>query len=344
MVLLSHVVHKHAQNTPVEAQFLDWFTFGGYGVDIFFVISGFIIPYVLAGESGTLPHSVSFMMRRIIRIYPLYWLVTLLALGIWLVKPEVVNSSAPHLTRIWESFVLFPTDGRYLVQTGWSLAYEMYVYGLFALAMLCGSWKRYVFMAVLLVSFMAGVAVTPPQENWMQYFLFRHHFAEFLLGFLICLYAKGLIGRIPRAGMALLAAGTVILFAQALAGNGVTFWLQYWGFAAAALVLGALMLENRVRWPKRLLALGDESYSLYLIHPFTVAAVAKVIYKLPLSPIVANVVYSLVAIAASVILAKLTYRFFEVPVTRGLNRAWREQVKGWEAAPRRETVGILKGR
>ena len=333
MVLLLHVVHKHAQNTPGDAHFADWFTFGGYGVDIFFVISGFIIPYVLAGEAGSPLHSLSFMVRRVIRIYPLYWLVTLVALAIWLINPQVVNSSAPHLTRIWESFALFPTDGRYLVQTGWSLAYEMYVYGLFALAMLCGSWKRYVFMGVLFASCVGGILVAPPRENWMQYFVLRHHFAEFLLGFLICIYGKRLIGRMPRLGWWLLVGGFGVLLVQSWLADAVTAALQHWGFAASAVVLGALLLEQAVIWPEWLLKLGDESYSLYLVHPFTLVAAAKVIYKLPLSGMLLNAVYSVVAIAASVVLAKLTYRYFEQPVARALNQAWRRRMQVWEGVP-----------
>ena len=65
MVLLSHVVHKQAQNTPVDAQFVDCYAFGGYGVDVFFVISGFIVPYVLAVESGSLSHSASLTLARL---------------------------------------------------------------------------------------------------------------------------------------------------------------------------------------------------------------------------------------------------------------------------------------
>ena len=76
-------------------------------------------------------------MRRLKRIYPIYWVVSLLVLAVFLVRPEFVNSHSAHPPDVLASFLLLPQAGLPLLAVGWTLTYEMYFYILFGLALLC---------------------------------------------------------------------------------------------------------------------------------------------------------------------------------------------------------------
>lgn len=122
VVLFSHINHKTLQ---LGVQTTNIFSWGGIGVDIFFIISGFIMMLVTNKDSSKL----QFISNRVIRIIPAYWTVTIIALGVYLVAPSLVNSSGGQ-TGILQSFTLLkiPYDIKFLVQNGWTLTFEFFFY------------------------------------------------------------------------------------------------------------------------------------------------------------------------------------------------------------------------
>lgn len=316
LVVFSHIRHKHLQNSEPVAQFMSGYDFGPYGVDIFFVISGFIIAYIGPPGFHTLADIARFAKRRVVRIFPLYWLVTLVAFTAWLYNPQIVNSSAPHLTRIWESFVLWPTDGRYLYQTGWTLSYEIYFYLLFALTMLAGPLQRIILPVFLAASIALGVYLTPNKDSPVFHMVTGHYLIEFLAGYLFCILFRNNFQNFPRAGLAFLGLGTCLILAKSVFGGPVLEGIYYWGAPAILIVFGGLMIENIIKWPKHIIAMGDASYALYLTHSLVLAPLAIIWYKLLPASLTSNVLFMLVALAATLITAHLCHLIFEKPVTR----------------------------
>lgn len=93
-VLFSHLFRvegKYAAETILPNATL----IGVSGVDIFFVISGFIMVYVTDGKRDGLLRAIEFLYRRAVRIYPIYWVYTSLVLVLYIVAPSMVNSGAP---------------------------------------------------------------------------------------------------------------------------------------------------------------------------------------------------------------------------------------------------------
>ena len=109
------------------------------GVDIFFVISGFIMVYASARLFGSAQGPRIFLAHRIARIVPLYWATTMLYLAVVLLAPALLNSEYLAPGFVTSSFLFIPAarpDGlvQPLYSLGWTLNYEMFFYALFAIA------------------------------------------------------------------------------------------------------------------------------------------------------------------------------------------------------------------
>ncbi|MEQ6343181.1 acyltransferase family protein [Vibrio cyclitrophicus] len=96
------------------------FSIGNAGVDLFFIISGFIICLSLDKQKIG---PARFFINRIVRIIPMYWILTIVVLLVYLFNPGIVNSSGGE-TSIMGSFTLIPGDYKYLINNGWTLSSE----------------------------------------------------------------------------------------------------------------------------------------------------------------------------------------------------------------------------
>ena len=334
LVVFSHIREKNLQNSPQAAQILDWFNFGPYGVDIFFVISGFIIAYIVPTGSYGFSDVKEFLVRRVIRVIPMYWVVSLVALTVWLYNPMLVNSSAPELTRIWESFALFPTDGRYLYQTCWTLSYEMYFYFLFAATMFFGRYQRVLLGLILATMIAIGIIYQPGPDEPVFYLLTRHHLVEFMAGFAFCHFGRHLIGKMPVTGAVLTVSAVALILLKAFGAGPIFDQLYFWGLPAMALVIGMLLLERAIPWPAYLVKLGEASYSLYLTHSFVMAGGAIIWYRLFDASMASNIGFMFVSLGVALVVAHLSWRFVENVMTVGLNKKWKE----FTTRPKRPSV------
>jgi peptidoglycan/LPS O-acetylase OafA/YrhL len=169
----------------------------GVGVDIFFVISGFVIVYAsrhLIGKAGSWK---PFILRRLIRIVPLYWFYTSLMLCIAFILPQVFDTAQPELWHLVKSYFFYPHirpfgDAiRPYLALGWSLNYEMYFYIVFAILMFLPKNRLALALsAFLVVTVMLGLFVP---ESWVAInFWFDPYVLEFLCGALIAFaFLKG---------------------------------------------------------------------------------------------------------------------------------------------------------
>ena len=315
MVLLNHVAWKIQQR---GGHLMDGFNVGEAGVDVFFVISGFIMCHVTTRNPVTVRE---FLRNRVVRIVPLYWILTTIAGCVLVVAPERINSSGGD-TRVLESYLLLPTSGKYLVQAGWTLAYEFYFYSIFAVGLLLEPrLGRALVMATLVA--LAGIGALLPSAHPTWQFLGSDLLLEFSYGMALYVLAEKRVVRHGAIAALLIAIGIALLACANQSPDRrflSTIRAVNYGVPALLICGGFVFLErwlkdSRIRW---LEALGDSSYSLYLSHVFSIGALGLLLDRWPTTGAGAEAVIVLVMVATALAAGQACYRWVEHPTRMAL--------------------------
>ena len=285
------VVHHASQlwSTVASNNRAPFWENGAAGVDIFFIISGFVMAVSTFSRGSAHPSAGKFLERRITRVVPLYWLITLF----YVLRVEF------HMHRLHEiahgleldvtpwhllaSLLFIPYrnaigDVQPLLVVGWTLSFEMFFYALFAavLAMRLGLVKT---LTVILVG-LAAIGVFR-QADWPAYtILVNPLLLEFLAGVWIGhLVLRGYQTPAGISGVLGVLAVPVLFFMPRASGENLR--VLQWGGLALLIVHGTVMLE---RWlapalPRWLLLVGDASYSLYLSHMLVFSLLVKLFMR-----------------------------------------------------------------
>ncbi|MDR6711689.1 peptidoglycan/LPS O-acetylase OafA/YrhL [Pseudomonas hunanensis] len=252
---------------------------GAVGVDIFFVISGLVI-YLSTRDKDIVPSQ--FLLNRALRIIPAYWFYSVLMALLLLTASRWM----PHQVFDWQhlllSLLFIPAEnpggyGLYpTLNVGWTLNFEMFFYLLFGLAFLVRQRHHLLLVtaALLLVSEVLG------RLGVVSRFYNNDIIYEFLLGVgLGVLYRRGLVREGLWLPLALLG-----LAGFALYHLDASLRLLHWGLPSALVVLAFISLEPYFRGNQLLKALGDCSYSVYLIHVLVLYAGWFVSQRFELNP------------------------------------------------------------
>jgi exopolysaccharide production protein ExoZ len=299
--------------------------FGLFGVDVFFVISGFIMAMIVSGGGDKW-----FVRRRLIRILPLYWTATLAVFILAVIAPQLLRSTRPDVTELVKSLLFIPFRKESgLIQPmlflGWTLNFEMFFYVVIGISLLV--YKRHALLLTSLIIFVVVAACTP--------YRFHSTLAEFYakpvaLEFIVGMAAYHLCARVPATAVTRYRA---ILCLAACGGILAQIWMEEtWeptplfraaAFGAAAfIVVLSLALLTRTGWDVRwkwLVAVGDASYALYIIHPYVQYAQAILVRRVSWLGFL-HLPGLLLALSVAVLLSTVLHRRFERPVTSFLSR------------------------
>ncbi|OOG75126.1 MULTISPECIES: acyltransferase [Sinorhizobium/Ensifer group] len=288
------------------------FAIGAAGVDVFFVISGFIM-WVISDRRPVAP--LAFLKERLRRIAPIYWLATMVMIagGVAGLFPNLVLSVEHVVASLLFIPARSPSSGEIwpvLVQ-GWTLNFEMFFYAVFAASLMLPRHRRLAVMAVFFLSLVvAGLAIDTQNALFLTYT--RPVIFEFVAGMIVAEF--WLRGRIagPRVGIVLVV-GAFLGFA-ALAVLRLPFDERILGPLAVMLVVGTLALEAAGWFRKWALPtlLGDASYSIYLWHTFAISVVVKAAAMVALN----SALTLLCALAAGTIAGIVAYLLIERPLTQ----------------------------
>ncbi|RIX27023.1 acyltransferase family protein [Sphingomonas edaphi] len=304
-VVLLHVgasARDHSVNTPLFSSLGNW---GNSGVDLFFVISGFIMVYV----QDRSPRSPGrFLVDRAVRIVPLYSVMTLALFGLLIVAQSVVRSPAPEMGHLTASF-LFLSKAIYgldpVLYVGWTLEYEALFYLIFALSIVlskpCSGGQKLLLIlsSALILLVLTGLA--PPIV------------LEFLYGAAIA-RVRHLIGL--RTGWLFMVGGGVLL--ALTIGHDIAIearWI-FWGLPAAIFLMGCTIVPQISNG--LVTRLGDASFSLYLTHVFVISALMKVYSLIPV--VIEGDVWAAVVCGVAILVGILVHRYFEQPLTQLVRR------------------------
>jgi exopolysaccharide production protein ExoZ len=323
LVVVGHAAHETevmsaALGRPAaDLSAVNW----GFGVDIFFVISGFIMVYTSAGLFGRPGAWRIFLTRRLMRIVPLYWLLTTALLVGAVVMPKLLNVPITDWRHVLASYLFIPSmripgEIRPVMALGWTLNMEMFFYVLFAATLAFPFRRGIAVLALAILSFAAiGLAFRPEQVQlsfWSQSLVL-----EFLFGCLLAVaFLKGARLTAPVALALALIGFAGMLKVPGLDGEPTAFDGLRWGIPALLVVAAAALSPGSssrlVLW---LAALGDASYSLYLAHPFILRPLRNVWMSL-VGDSVSLTVYVLVAAAVATLGSVVVYRCVERPLLR----------------------------
>jgi len=235
---------------------------GASGVDIFFVISGFIMMYTQIHNTKKIHE---FYFSRINRIVPIYWLISLFIIILYLIIPIIFKNftldlkDTLDLKRMISSFFFMAqpfTGGKPVIVIGWSLEWEMLFYFIFGLSLFLQDIKKRIYLIFLLMVIIFVLT---------KYLLIF----EFFLGVLIA-YIQNKVKLSHNVGLIIFILGIILLL---LSLNSYFYTIDIdrffkWGIPSVFIIAGAIycrQLDNSL-----LFYLGNASYSIYLINVITI--------------------------------------------------------------------------
>tara|TARA_Y100001970_G_scaffold293589_1_gene441417 strand:- start:2168 stop:3157 length:990 start_codon:yes stop_codon:yes gene_type:complete len=287
------------------------FGFGGWGVDIFFVISGFIMMYITETENKF------FIIKRFIRIIPLYWILTIGVFIISFLKPELLNNTTANIEHLFKSLFFIPFDkngtGHFpILFLGWTLNYEIIFYLIFAVSLLLFRKYRLIICSTLILLFYLinnffsdNFFISQTYSNTIMF--------EFIYGMIIYelwkkYRNKSSINNLYKISYIVVFAG-IIFYLQSLQGLPR---LIRWGIPAAFLCIFFILLIENFKFPKIFVTLGDASYSLYLIHPYIIQFFYK-ITGLDDQNFLVNCLFTFLIIIITLYISVLVFKLIEKP-------------------------------
>lgn len=267
---------------------------------------------------GDLSKFYKFVYFRFTRIYPLYWLYTILLIPILFIKPEWIHQKVNLLA----SFLLSPSDKMPLVLVGWTLIYEVYFYIIFGLFILFGKQNKLLIYALLWFSFIAIGSNYFKCNYLLSNFIFSPWGVEFIFGILLGIYFLKYDYRIPYAKM-LLFLSFLTLFFIGFYQNGSLLGLEggwsrtlIYGTPAFLLVFFAIEVEKQgFILHNFFIKLGDASYSIYLSHLFVMNAIGVVFMRFWSSNYIYEIAMLIMMTTISLLFGLISYKYIETPIT-----------------------------
>ncbi|WP_417496490.1 acyltransferase family protein [Maricaulis sp.] len=276
-VLLVAIAHLYQANVRFFPQpLLGDFAYAGFaGVDVFFVVSGFIIHHLYSRKAAP---GWRYYVNRLNRILPLYWFFTALAVAGYWVMGDSLTSDIGELD-IWSSLLLLPTGAPPILVIGWTLTHELYFYLAFGLMMLAPpamrGWAAGVWAGASVIMALQSEPLASP---WLT-LIFSPFNLLFLTGTMLSAHYRHLDRfRWPLLALAIAGAGLAMVWtgSQGLAGiENRTIRVAI--FLPFAVGLSGSLLAWAPRWPKLAARIGDWSYSIYLSHILVIGVMARLL-------------------------------------------------------------------
>lgn len=301
------------------------------GVDLFFIISGFIMVYTTRKYEKGWQSSLLFIKKRFIRVVPIYWLYSLLAIFSVTLLSKYMSNPAVDIGHIVKSLFFIPeyypnTDSiQPILRVGWTLNYEMYFYALFSLSLLITSKYRVVLTSAFFL-FIFFLSLT--SDNVLARFYSNNIIFEFILGMLIAkIFSNEKLKFlfIGYRSFILFFSLSVISYSILVGGNDVNDigcrGLQF-GIPAAALFISFLSLDSIIAKGisasnilfNVMSSLGDSSYTQYLAHMFCIVGMNVIVKKLFAIDAAYAWPYFIAVIIFTILISHMLYLFIEKKV------------------------------
>ncbi len=324
-VVAFHLVPIEAKYGTGNSILPNFFKFGMFGADLFFVISGFIMATITKNQFQSTPNALGFLYHRVSRIYPTYWFYSAVVLAVFLIKPAWVNTSQDNYVNILSSFLLLPESTLPLVNVGWTLIHEMYFYIVYSILLVFLPEKKLglalALWGIAVIVINSCVTASNPFFN----LVFHPLTLEFITGcFLAILFRKDYGWK----NLIILLAGAVIICSVLTGLNETELPRGWWrvgiyGAPAAAILYCFVVAEReRIVLNRYLVRLGDASYSIYLAHVLVLSAVGRVFYSLSADFLIGNTAMIFILIICVIASGLISYKIVEKPLMKATRRVY----------------------
>ncbi|AFC27782.1 putative acyltransferase [Paenibacillus mucilaginosus 3016] len=311
MVVIHHTDRILLQKYNIEALIYEPFDYPYARVDLFFVLSGFIIYYIHRQDFNRPEKVKTFLLKRFIRLIPLYWVVTMGYLVLLIFAGEQLN--APHILK---SFLLLPDTAQPILGVAWTLRYEVFLYLVFCLLLMSRKWfGPWVLVWIASMLILLGVGISFENRPYLDLVLnpLNVEFAAGCLAAHIILHTKRDLTKFSYLGGAILALSLISQEIWTLTLNHVFLW----GVPFFFIILGfaSYEMKREVSVNKWLVKIGDASYSIFLTHIIVILSFRTVSDKLHLYQKLGHpILLSVFVCIAAVIFGCLFYKFVEKPL------------------------------
>lgn len=297
--------------------------FWAAGVDLFFIISGFIMMWSFGNRFGQPAASRGFLLRRATRILPLYWAFTFAMICATLLVKDRLEGAVFTVDHAILSLFLVPhiapNGGIHpILSLGWTLIYEAFFYLSFAFCLLLPRRLGLIALVSIFLIAFAAAHSTLALPQALKLFWGDAVMFEFLLG--VALYLVQRDGRLSLPRL------TAVLVASLLIGVAAWSWGAWsanrlWHYGLPCLALFAIVFAGLTRvervWLLLLVVIGEASYTLYLSHPF-ILEIVKVAFELMHRPTAGSPVFVAVGVSAAAVFSVCVYGTVERHISRWL--------------------------
>lgn len=301
------IVVCHHSNLILEKYFTQsilssFFSFGHAGVEFFFVLSGFILFHIYNRDNYIKGTNIKdFALKRFIRIYPIYWIITIIFLPFWLYFPNFGEVYHKQIESLFFSLLLVPQNHFPHVGVAWSLTHEVFFYLFFAAIIIN---KKY--GSVLFALWMTAIITANTILGELKYpfsFIFSKYNLLFGFGIISGLIIHRFTYFIKKYGLILFIVGNLLFLATGIHENYFfegKYYIWIFGFASFLVIIGfgSSSVELFFKNKKILIFFGDASYSIYLVHYFVLSFACKIISKVSISQSISpNIIFIALLIA-----------------------------------------------
>lgn len=303
------------------------FYFGMAGVDFFFILSGFIIYYIHSNDTGTVYNIKKYLIKRLIRIYPIFLIISSILLVAYLFLPQLSNRlNLLDVPLLITSFLLLPSSIPPILTVSWTLVHEMFFYLLFIIVIL----NKKLGLSILLLwgGLIVFLNISNQELTFPNSFYFNFHNLEFVFGVFVAFSIKKNYIFIKNQYLIyFLFLGLLIFIINGMNQNYKLLEISHlittfiYGLSSTIIVYSLVQLPqnyNKNYITKKLVLLGAASYSIYLIHLPILSVLHRIVSKFQLQIYIHPNIIFLILVIMAVLSGIVTHLLIEKPIIRWL--------------------------